>query len=220
MGKIKLYRYTSISKYSIENLVNETLFLNMLAKMNDFYEFAFSCTYDDSYGLQVDKLDNRLNDRLCHDNLLGEIGICCLTENYGSKAMWGHYGDNFKGMCVEYEFDLDQCPNLYKVKYSERPFNVHFDKLGLSKYETLLSHSHSICSYKHVEWEYEEEWRFVGKPNQTIDVKNSIRAVFLGTRADGAEINKVLKGTRDLDSIKYYYCSPRINTFELEIVPI
>ncbi|MBI9013079.1 MAG: DUF2971 domain-containing protein [Clostridiales bacterium] len=217
MSKIKLYRYTSISKWAIENLVEGILYLNPLTNMNDFYEFAFSCTYDESYGSHVHKLDNRLNDRLCHDNLLNEIGVCCLTEIFNSKAMWGHYGDNFKGMCIEYEFDLEQYPNLHKVIYGDLPYNVHFEKLGLSKYDTLLCNCYNICSYKHYEWEYEREWRFIGKPKTDIDVKSSIRAIYFGSRSDGNKINNLMRKVRDKGRIKYYYCSPKFNSYEFEI---
>lgn len=81
--------------------------------------------------------------------------IACFSETEKSIPMWAYYANNFKGVCLEYDFtkilkkDIDKIvPYLFKVSYSS--------KMPSNKYNKIYS-----PNVKSIDWSHEREWRLV-----------------------------------------------------------
>jgi hypothetical protein len=123
--------------------------------------------------------------------------LCSFSEANDSILMWGHYAQNHKGFCVEY--DIEPLPpehalrrNLYPVLYSPHLYDmtqfvhglVHPNRGAFSPTgDLLLSVLHKFDG-----WQYEREWRAViftpgALPDQNSSVPKPSR-VFLGAKMD------------------------------------
>ena len=103
-----LYRYMPANYNNIRSLETQTLFLSEIGSMNDVFE-----------GI-TGKLSDR--DLKCLDKVSDMAYIKAFSENGNSLLMWSIYGDNYAGMCVEY--DLSKMKNellchLFPVRYSD-----------------------------------------------------------------------------------------------------
>lgn len=86
------------------------------------------------------------------------IGIACFTEVWEQALMWAHYADAFRGICIEYDFELlrrslPEESSFSRISYADRLLDIGgdlHDPRRLAKW---------ILSTKHHSWAYEREWR-------------------------------------------------------------
>jgi|SRR5271170_1501932 len=94
---------------------------------------------------------------------------CCFNEDPTSMLMWGHYADNHRGFCIEYDLEGPKAEqfrhSLYTVVYCDKPYDltpwakslVNGSSLGVfNPHGPILALIH-----KFVGWEYEREWRSI-----------------------------------------------------------
>lgn len=160
-----LFRYSPADYYNIRNLETETLMLSSIGNMNDIFE-----------GLSGE-VDNEVIASL--DELKDIAFIKCFTEQKNDFLMWSHYGDDYAGMCVEYDFSNlsdDILYHLFPVIYSNKRYrsqtlgNAVRDLYELKKankedyypdlYESLLDIM-ALFLRKPLSWSIENEWRLV-----------------------------------------------------------
>lgn len=77
-----------------------------------------------------------------------------------SLLMWSHYASNHTGFCLEYQLtDLTQHlfpMQLYPIHYTNEIFDMNAStKSRLNIYSMAILASIS----KHIDWQYEHEWR-------------------------------------------------------------
>ena len=98
---------------------------------------------------------------------LEKYKICSMTSSPNNFAMWTHYADEHRGVCIEYEIDMDilsqQNIKLEKVIYTSRlpiirDFVYPYD---FEKNELKWSDVRKFLFYKLKNWKYEEEWRLI-----------------------------------------------------------
>ncbi|PSU90889.1 hypothetical protein C0W35_16065 [Photobacterium kishitanii] len=134
---MKLYKYRSTSKYSLEGLINNELFFATYEQFNDPFEFGNPASdlvkYNKNARIQLRKLyeekelsrkdflhlngfvakppEKVLKERESTLDRIREdiksIGIVCLSEVENNILMWSHYGEEHRGFCIEFN-DLDQ----------------------------------------------------------------------------------------------------------------
>lgn len=44
-------------------------------------------------------------------------GVSCFSENCDDLLMWAHYGDKYKGFCLEFRTDIELFKKVHKVDY-------------------------------------------------------------------------------------------------------
>ena len=113
-----------------------------------------------------------------------ETGVLCLSAKFDSPLMWSHYGNQHKGLCIEYDVANLSQNELHKVSYGEsrqisasqiRDDLLHADaaaRQAINK-ACLLTKSH--------EWRYEHEWRLLGR----VGIQESpihLKSVIFGMR--------------------------------------
>lgn len=108
--------------------------------------------------------------------------------------MWGHYADNHKGFCTEYDIEsISENENLKKylvaLEYTESIYDITqfyidnvINKNKLNKNDLIKS-----VLYKPKVWAYEKEWRFVittaEYSGDFIDIPKP-KAIYLGSKMD------------------------------------
>lgn len=140
--------------------------------------------------------------------LISMLKILCLSDDPLSRPLWGHYADSYRGAVLEFRA-VEALDSPFKiarrVTYSqEAPRLVTEDEVALVlSGESDLSELSAIDRFvfvKHVDWQWEREWRLVSglgrHPDQeTEDVpfaEMELAAVLIGPRATSRFRDEVL----------------------------
>jgi len=119
-----------------------------------------------------------------HQQLLQQLGVCCLAETATDPLLWAHYAQNHRGIAVQYRPSLDPMslqphPVHYNATYPI--IENFFDREKRDIFSPLLRKSPS--------WAYEREWRIFrpDAPNRAFQLRpEALTAVLLGMRiSDG-----------------------------------
>ncbi|MBR3923714.1 MAG: DUF2971 domain-containing protein [Kiritimatiellae bacterium] len=148
---MKLYKYMC-AQYALEYLHTGKLKVSTLFDVNDPNEWIpyFSSTDGSDYLADKEKL-------LAFKNQWGsKYGFVSLSAQMDSSIMWGHYGDKFKGVVLE--FSVKDTNNLFPVRYqSTRYFWDQHERDRPMTQEQMME----FLAQKSNEWSYEAEWRFL-----------------------------------------------------------
>jgi hypothetical protein len=115
-----------------------------------------------------------------HQQVLSQLGICCLSATVRDPLLWGHYARGHSGVAVEYAPSLDpEALQAHEVEYSDEypVITDFFSPSRRSLFPPLTRKSRS--------WKYEQEWRLfrAGEPNHTFAVRpEALTSVMMGLR--------------------------------------
>ncbi|MFZ1289478.1 MAG: DUF2971 domain-containing protein [Melioribacteraceae bacterium] len=177
-----LYKYSSINKYLIDHLKNNSLSASSPTKFNDLYD---STMHFDTASKDI-KRHNELNEgsrklglkEVISDEmkeillkrskeidehsltyLTKDFRIICLSSFERDIKMWSHYSNNNKGICLAYDFTNSNLSDLiYPIFYITKPIDVTV--LCEDDNKIMLAALISVIS-KFRDWEHENEWRIV-----------------------------------------------------------
>jgi len=113
----------------------------------------------------------------------GELGIASFSESNLSEPMWAHYANEFRGVCIGYNFKklLNELPNddvFVRMSYNEKAPVLFNDQKSAGQRARM------VLSTKAVRWGAEREWRLI-RPRRGEAEYNSINCVsgiYLGSR--------------------------------------
>lgn len=92
------------------------------------------------------------------DKFLKTRGVTCFSEKNDDLLMWSHYGGRYKGVCLEFDTDIEPLRKIKKVQYSTTLPQVELAALLLQdNYDHVLE---LFCT-KSKSWCYEQEWRAI-----------------------------------------------------------
>lgn len=131
--------------------------------------------------------------------------VSCFCETYKSTYMWGIYGDNGKGICLEYDYndikDLIVNNNMafVPVVYQEDFPNAR--KLFFEYIRTKETfETNYLAAIKSSEWKQEREWRIIGRSEEKIG-KNiqeiSPTQIYFGPNINAKDKEKVMRSLDD-----------------------
>lgn len=162
---ITLYKYARIDKHLFDGLCEKTNWVADPKSFNDAFEFASRSEFDlTEFGISRHKPDD-IHYKKYNESVARSYGVVSYTElDTNNNLMWAHYADNHKGVCLIFEINPKENPNLYKVKYERHLPKINYERTKEAFLDNLLS----IATTKSIDWEYEREWRevhvFKGKP--------------------------------------------------------
>lgn len=225
-----LYQYTR-TKYAKDIIYNKLMFLREIKDLNDPFEGDLLYDVEELYKIRI-KYNDKINLTKKQVKIDADEGIAlmkksifisCFSENNNITPMWGHYADNHKGICLEYDFNKNEKlkHTCFPISYITEERNKKiFPKTYIEneKYEDW--HKAKLLleafSNKSPEWEYENEWRIIIPkvfPFNNINIisknnKNFINfikpsSVFLGYRIKKNDA-EYIKELCDLEEIKVY----------------
>lgn len=201
VNDFKLYRYSKPDYYNIRNIETQRIHLSPNGILNDAYEgFANPCSEED---------------RFLHNRYLEDMAyMSCFTEDNDNLLMWSHYGDNHRGICVEYDIKKmitsEEIKHIFPIVYKEYIcFNREYRNIAseLKELERDINDGnvHDDQGYlrnilplfvvKGTEWSYEKEWRLIYTKYQMYEKDNDnlykgiidfpyISAIYLGCKTE------------------------------------
>jgi hypothetical protein len=133
----------------------------------------------------------------------GQVKVCSYTTSKSNLLLWSHYADSHRGICIEFNANLDPMRMSMKVKYQDEYPQIEYplpqDARG---FESIFT--------KSSQWSYEDEYRsllIAAADNQPPhdDVSFFIRpgaiiGVYLGSQISPAHTEIVLNLIRRSES--------------------
>lgn len=146
-------------------------------------------------------------------------GIWSASKTPSCPVLWGHYANNHKGVCLEFEieninFDSSNELNLIEVKYSNMPFDLFsHDKKSLGKL------TNKILNTKYNNWKYEQEVRLVNsKQGLHKFEKTSLKRIIFGYRSEHRDRYAICKLLAHLKySTELFIARAQPDKYELKI---
>lgn len=127
-----LYRYSPLSSYIVDNLINEEITATLVSEINDIFDCKIHVSEQEQKSIaekQLYKFKSHINSNyisnpsldhlkttfynaekqnsLLNFTMLDDLGtyVCCFSTNSESILMWSHYASSNTGICVEYDFN-------------------------------------------------------------------------------------------------------------------
>lgn len=166
-----LYKYSSISKYVVDNLENHNISMSPVSSLNDYFDSSLYTSVSKTKGQEdADKLfeiANKANvknefifiNREEHARQLQKayerdqlinftsadyygIKICSFTTDPKSILMWSHYADSNQGVCIGYDYSL--LPEKTLLEYMLYPVAYSKRQIDLTGY---LDFNKPVCEH-------------------------------------------------------------------------
>lgn len=113
-------------------------------------------------------------------------------EGWKISSMWAHYANNHEGVCIEIDTDrlaIPQTINGDWVNYDislPPPFTRNQNIM-----QYIKENVKHIFFTKAIEWQYEQEYRFISKDDKYMDISNTITAIYCGCRMCETSLQRV-----------------------------
>ena len=108
---MRLYHFIN-KKYGLDSLNLKRLKIAQIDQLNDPFEFL---------GVELSNPQYRDLFNQLKQDLSKDIGILCFCENYHNPALWAHYAEKHKGLCLGFDVPLEACQ---KVRYSKTLLSI------------------------------------------------------------------------------------------------
>lgn len=176
--------------------------------------------YDDPTAAEISMLRQEIQ-----IELLGRYGkgICCFSEEYNNPLLWSHYGEQHRGLCIGYSVDRTPAPELKRVRYGgNRTITTSLLERALltKKPDGIEELDASVLLRKAPEWEYEKEWRLIGKVGlQESPLK--LTEVTFGLRCSAAVRHAVMTSlAKRQNTVDFFEMVNVFGTFNLQRSPV
>lgn len=164
-----LYKYRSLAnmKRFIDILMNRRLYASKYLELNDPMEGFF--LYDKNVPRPVvAKLRDERASTL----------ICSLSKTPYNGLMWSMYGDEHKGVCIKLRVTS---PNWEEVEV-----NYNGIKTVVTNRNATIQ---TILGAKSVQWQHEEEVRYINTNPKSSYLKIEIDTIYLGAKMSRADVS-------------------------------
>ena len=234
-----IYKYLSVNINTLKTLINAELFFSFPKNFNDPFDSKFILNLENltEEGLKTFYKDkNELNTKVLQfqknkgsivneieqdyiDGISKTLGVTCFSENSEDILMWAHYANNFKGICMVFDWKKHQeFFNGYKVQYKNFLPSVSYD--GLGKFEIS-----EILLTKLTNWEYEKEVRSIFKiddsgSNPAHFNPKALSGIIFGNKIDPNEkkmIKNLINNHPMYSSVDFYNAVPNYKTQKVDI---
>lgn len=167
------------------NKLTETIYFNNPYLPNNEKYKDFEIDIKNIYKEYQEKIIENFN-----DNLKEHVYIISFSEKKDNQVMWGNYADNFKGVCIEYNFRNNENNNKKSKKNPiiEEDFLNDFcnpvnyveetdsseDLKDIYNLKNKLKLLEKPFLTKFKEWDYEKEWRILINQKRFHDISTII----------------------------------------------
>lgn len=177
--------------------------------------------------------DGKKNMKLIAKSIEDKLGILCLSNNYSSTLMWGHYANCHKGFCVG--LDPIKLLDFLKVKFGRRVLikDVNYsDKiptLDFSRIKILPTDDNDVINdytsrrffTKFTDWKYEEETRILigNYANQALTFPEDIlKSVIFGYAMPDNFKKEIIETCNEKHGrVEFFQANLSIEKFEMKI---
>lgn len=151
-------------------------------------------------------------------------------KGYASPMMWGHYARDYQrsGVCIELESTkVIPFPNGAKIYEGKVDYNsilapIHLFGVDAEKedaaQEFVIKNRMQLFFQKHPHWEAENEYRYISKNCDHLDISNAITAIYV-LEEDNVTLQSVKHIVMDTKIISYLHVSG-LNIRELNSITL
>ena len=159
------------------------------------------------------------------NKFLNETGVLCLSSCNDSILMWSHYANYHKGFCIGFKNKIGMQESLIigEVAYTKARSN---DLIPLSLFSQLVTEEEAINNLlkvffftKYIDWQYEQEWRVMGKRGIEIYPDHCIDRIIFGLNMPLEERNTIRCILKN-QHIKFFEAVKSKEYFSIEIKPL
>lgn len=114
------------------------------------------------------------------EKFLNTKGVTCFSERNDDLLMWGHYGGQYKGFCLEFATSKEPFTKLRQVQYVDVIPQVDIADCMVNKnYDKVVGDLY--CTKSSV-WKYEKEWRAIHSEAGTLFTYDTdvLKAIYFG----------------------------------------
>jgi len=154
-----------------------------------------------------------------------EYGVTCGSMTETCPVMWGHYGNNHTGVCIEFEikddsgkeqisYDTDLELHVADVEYNSNPINLFsINNKEFSKYTS------NILNTKSQKWSYEREVRLITKTRGLVKFKKTcLKKVIFGSKSTAKDRYTVCKLLASLGyDFEFLIARIQLDNYEMKI---
>ena len=149
----------------------------------------------------------------------GQKGVLSLCREWNEPLLWSHYGDQHRGICIEYDTSKWPVKTLGPVNYSASRSIRTIDLYRWKVDSDELARQRVYDTYffaKAREWEYEREWRDINDRAGVNTLDFDITAIHFGLRCDFVWQRSVAKLLNQNHDIELYEMTAKDDTFGLD----
>jgi len=186
---------------------------------------AEECISDIEYGATIEDCDSdatpesQLQYRIELELLRGhDKGIVSLAERDDCPLMWGHYGDQHRGICLGYSVSEKFRSDIRKVDYGGSRLVSAIDIAAMLDGDDRAGATvrDSMLLRKAESWSYEKEWRLIGRIG-TQASPLELEEVIFGVRCEAPSKFMVMKALEDVKrQVEFYEMREERGTFDLK----
>ncbi len=126
------------------------------------------------------------------DQLRQETSLCCFATSPDNSAMYAHYSENHKGVCLQFSPDARAAFGVpLMVDYGDNPPELRYSELR-NRFDGALTKA--MFLWKQKKWEYEDEWRVIRlktPPGPVAFPPGFLTGLFFGCRASDETIERM-----------------------------
>lgn len=154
--------YYILNPYFVKLVINNAIWFSPAINFNDPWDAGAAISIIKS-NKEIEK-HRQLEEQF--KALFSVLRFACFSKEMDNNPMWAHYGDNHKGVCLNFRFlsKSDITHTLLHDKFFLRTYPVNYN-LNYGQINDLedLDSAIKILFTKHPSWSYEKEVRFIKK---------------------------------------------------------
>lgn len=221
---MKLYHYTTFNSFC-SILMQQQLKFSNWTNCNDVYERDKVYQLTDHNNEYKGKKFSAEVQRLFRENVFEEVErykqvSFCLdykdTKGYASPMMWGHYARDYQrsGVCIEFDSSKIKPSSsnaiLYqgKISYRKNLTATKMDGVDKEKVDAaqrfVIKNRKQFFFRKHFHWKFENEYRYISKNCDYLDVSKAITSVYVlnGDKVTLESVKRIIMDTRKVSFIQ------------------
>lgn len=173
----KTYYYYTEQQYALDILKNHEIKHSRINKVNDTHEFL-GIKFDTFYIADM-YYPSELIKSLFERHLQRQsqkLTFLCLSGNWNSPIMWGHYSSNATGICLGFELTIPK-EEIHKVEYSKSleklsiPTEILQDIIQGKNTDRGQKFFIQTLTYKSMYWSYEDEYKIFHYNDSDLKVR-------------------------------------------------
>ena len=144
---MRLYKFTGRAEFALSALERKRLKMGTVDDLNDPFEFR---------AYRIECREERREFEKHRKTFGAKAGIISFSASWHNPLLWGHYGDNHRGICLGFEVPEAA---LIKVNYVKERISA------TPSYKAMESMRYPVelVGTKFDHWRYEEEYRLVSR---------------------------------------------------------
>lgn len=149
--------------------------------------------------------------------VIDDHGIGCFGLDISNLAMWSHYANFHKGICLQFDInkDRDLFYGLYHVNYTKEFKKINF----IPNQSEIDSMMHLIYTKSEI-WRYEQEYRiFKPKSGYNKFNPNSLQRIIFGMQAETSFIEKIKEVVKQIyPHVEFWFVTPLPSAFGIRLL--